>query len=188
MFDNIFGRQIQDLAQGIVVCEGGLVLGDLTELSIQSLDDIGRIYDFPYLRWICIERGQDIPILLPTFDTGGILLAPGFLKGHEIRESLLLGDGLIHLFQISHQNLDVLPTHIPGTGANLMDDAALNLCLGIRCRDSLSKTIETVHAEQVNILYSAAFQIIQHTGPELGTFVLADPDPQDILPAVGVDA
>ena len=56
MFDNIFGRQIQDLAQGIVVCEGGLVLGDLTELSIQSLDDIGRIYDFPYLRWICIEK------------------------------------------------------------------------------------------------------------------------------------
>ena len=78
-----------------------------------------------------MKRGQDIPILLPAFDAGWILPSPGFLEGHEVRESFLLGDGLIHFLQISHQSLDILPTHIPGAGADLMNDAALDLRLGI---------------------------------------------------------
>ncbi len=38
--------QIQHPAQGIIVCEGGLIFRDLPELAVQALDDVRRVYDF----------------------------------------------------------------------------------------------------------------------------------------------
>ena len=49
MFDNLPAGQIKHLTQGIVVGEAGFVLGNLPELAVQALDDIGRVYDFPNL-------------------------------------------------------------------------------------------------------------------------------------------
>ena len=42
--------QIQHPAQGVVVREGGLVLCNLTELAVQALNDVRRVYDFPNLQ------------------------------------------------------------------------------------------------------------------------------------------
>ena len=47
MFDNFPAGGIEHLTQGIIVGEAGLVLSDLTELAVETLDDIGRVYDFP---------------------------------------------------------------------------------------------------------------------------------------------
>ena len=55
MFDNFPAGQVEHLAQGIVVGEAGLIFGDLTELAVQALDDVGRVYDFPNLGGICEE-------------------------------------------------------------------------------------------------------------------------------------
>ena len=49
MFDNFPAGEIEHLMQGIIVGEAGLVLGDLAELTVETLDDIGRVYDFPNL-------------------------------------------------------------------------------------------------------------------------------------------
>ena len=49
MFDNFPAGQIEHFTQGIVVGEAGLVFGNLPELAVQALDDIGRVYDFPNL-------------------------------------------------------------------------------------------------------------------------------------------
>ena len=56
VFDNFPAGQIEHFAQGIVVGETGFGLGDLPELAVQALDDIGRVYDFPNLGGIC-EKG-----------------------------------------------------------------------------------------------------------------------------------
>ena len=50
------GGQIQHPAQGVVVREGRLVLCDLTELAVQALDDVRRVYDFPNLHGV-FEKG-----------------------------------------------------------------------------------------------------------------------------------
>ena len=50
MLDNFPAGQVQHLAQGIIVGKAGLVLGDLPELAVEPLNDIGRVYDFPNLR------------------------------------------------------------------------------------------------------------------------------------------
>lgn len=40
-------RQVEHSPQRIVVAKTGCILGDLTELPVQALDDVGRVYDFP---------------------------------------------------------------------------------------------------------------------------------------------
>ena len=49
VYDNFSAGKIEHLAQGVIVGKAGLVFGDLPELAVQALDDIGRVYDFPNL-------------------------------------------------------------------------------------------------------------------------------------------
>ena len=68
MPDNFPAGQIEHPAQGIVVGEAGLVFCDLAELTVQALNDIRRVYDFPNLGGICEKGTQNIPV---WFDTDG---------------------------------------------------------------------------------------------------------------------
>ena len=72
VFDNLPAGKIEHLTQRVIVGKAGLVFGDLTELAVETLNDIGRVYDFPNLLGICKEGAQNIP----TFDTGGVLFVP----------------------------------------------------------------------------------------------------------------
>ena len=83
VFDNFSAGEIEHLAQGIVVGEAGFILGDLAELAVQALNNIGRIYDFPDLGRICEKGAQNIPIVLPAFHAGGIAFSPLFLRSHK---------------------------------------------------------------------------------------------------------
>ena len=56
VFDNFPAGQVEHFAQGIIVGEAGLVLGDLPELAVQALDDISRVYDFPNLGGVCAKK------------------------------------------------------------------------------------------------------------------------------------
>ena len=69
MPDDPLGCQIQHPTQGIVIGERRLVLRDLPELTIQALDDIRRVYDFPDLGRIFKERAQNFPVFFPALDT-----------------------------------------------------------------------------------------------------------------------
>ena len=64
MFDNFPAGEIEHFTQGIIVGEAGFVPGDLPELAVQALDNIGRVYDFPNFGWICEKGAQNIPIFL----------------------------------------------------------------------------------------------------------------------------
>jgi hypothetical protein len=57
------GCQIEHPAQRVVIGEGRLVLGDLTELPVQPLDDVRRVYDFPNLLGVFKERAQNMRLL-----------------------------------------------------------------------------------------------------------------------------
>ena len=63
VFDNFSAGQIEHLAQGIIVGKAGLVFGDLTELAVEPLNDIGRVYDFPDLCGICEKCAPGISML-----------------------------------------------------------------------------------------------------------------------------
>ena len=108
MFDNFPAGQVKHLTQGIIIGKVGFVFCDLPELAVQALNDISRVYDFPDLCGICEKGAQNIPIVLPAFDTGWVLSASFFFERHEIVQSFILSDGGVDLLQISHQQLDVL--------------------------------------------------------------------------------
>ena len=74
MLDNFPAGQVEHFAQGIIAGKAGLVFGDLAELAVQALNDISRIYDFPDFGGICEKGAQNIPIIHPAFDAGGVLL------------------------------------------------------------------------------------------------------------------
>ena len=56
MLHDALRGQVEDLARGIVVGEARLVLRDLPELTVETLNDISRVYDFPNLRQVFIKR------------------------------------------------------------------------------------------------------------------------------------
>ena len=56
MPDDPLGGQIQHPTQRIIIGERRLVLRDLTKLTVQALDDVRRVYDFPDLILICIKN------------------------------------------------------------------------------------------------------------------------------------
>ena len=97
MLHNPLGRQVQHPPQGIITRKAGLVLRDLPELPVQSLDDIRRVYDFPNLRRVFKERAQNFPVFFPALDTGRVLLPPGISKLAQIFLRLVQGDGSIDL-------------------------------------------------------------------------------------------
>ena len=84
MFDNVLRSKIEYLSERIVVCEGRLVLGDLPELSVQTLDNVRRIYYPSNLAWVCKKRRKNIPILLPASYTAGIRFCPVVLELYTI--------------------------------------------------------------------------------------------------------
>ena len=131
MLDNPLGCQIQHPPQRIVVGERGLVLRDLPELTIQTLDNVRRVYDFPDLGRIFKERAQNFPILLPAFHAGWIQLSPGVGENAQILLCRLNRHSSIDLLQVSHQLLDVLVADVLGRTADLVDDTPLQAALQI---------------------------------------------------------
>ena len=76
-----------------MLCMIGLVLRDLPELPVQSLDDTHRVYDFPNFRRVFKEGAQNFPVFFPGLDTGGGLFLPGISKPAQIFLRLVQGDG-----------------------------------------------------------------------------------------------
>ena len=61
---NALRSQRNHLAQGGVIRERRLVLCDLPELSVQTFDNIRRIYDFPNLDGVFEKRDSKLPNFL----------------------------------------------------------------------------------------------------------------------------
>ena len=95
---NPLGGQIQHPAQGVIIGEGRLALGDLPELAVQPLNDVRRVYDFTNLRRVFKKGAQDLPVFLPAPHAGGILFAPTLRKGSQILFRLLQGHCRIDFF------------------------------------------------------------------------------------------
>ena len=102
---------------------------------------------------LCTEFGiapkgtQNLPIFLPTLHAGGVLATPFFSKLEKRILCLIQGDRGVDFFQDSRHLFDILPTDVSGGGANLMDDAALEMAVGIHGLDGLHHAAQTVRAK-----------------------------------------
>ena len=151
VLDDPLGCQVQHLPQGIVFGEGGLVLCNLPELPVQTLNNVRRVYDFPNLRWIFKEGVQNLPVILPASDAGRILLPPSVSKDTQILLRFVQRDGSVDLLQVGNYFLDILVADIFGRTADLVDDAPLQTALWIHRLDGFHHAAQAVGAEQINI-------------------------------------
>ncbi len=77
---------------------------------------------------------------------------------------------LVYQLEISHEFLDVFIAHKTSAAADLVDDASLYPRLGINSRDCFFEAGKTIYAEQRNVLYTSAFQLVQYAHPVFGRF------------------
>lgn len=154
--------QVEHLAQGIVIGKGRLVFGNLAELTVQSLDDIGGVNNLPDLRRIVEEGAQNLPVFLPAFDAGGILPTPLLGKQPQIVLRLLQRYRRVDLLQVCRDLLDVLIADILGGTADLMNNAALEAALGIDRLDGLHHAAKPIRTEQINLQNAPTFEVIEH--------------------------
>ena len=124
---DILRRKIQHFPQRVIVRKRRFVLRDLPELSVQSFDDIRRIYDPPHLCRICKKRRKNIPVLLPASHAAGIRFVPLVFEFRQSVHSLVFVDRFIDLLQVCHHFFHVLPVYILRGGTDLMNDAPLDL-------------------------------------------------------------
>ena len=98
VFHDPLGRQVQHPPQRIVIGKRGLIFCDLPELPVQTFDNVRRVYDFPNLRRIFKEGVQNLPVVLPAPDAGGIRLPPGVGEHAQILLCFVQSDGGVDLF------------------------------------------------------------------------------------------
>lgn len=79
------------------------------------------------------------------------------------------------------KGFDVFIRYIAGRAADLMDDASLDFCPGICRGDGFGKAGQSVYRYDQYVLYTSAFQPVQHAQPVFRAFRGTDPDAQDIL-------
>ena len=84
----------------------------------------------------------------------------------------LLLRGIVDRFKIGGEFLQVAIIDIFKGIAQHMDDAPLDLRLQEHSLDGIPEARQAVHTEKQDILYAPVLQVIQHSQPELGGFVL----------------
>ena len=174
--------------QRIIIRKTGLVLCDLPELPVQTLDDIRRVYDFPDLGRIFKKGTQNFLIVLPALDTGGVLFPPCVTEASQVLFCFLQRHSSVDLLQVGYQLFYILVADVFGGTADLVNDTALQAALGIHRLDRLHHTAQTICTEQINIQNTPAFEVIQHAHPKFAALMLSDPDTEDIFFAVHGDA
>lgn len=96
----------------------------------------------------------------------------------KIRQGFLGFDiigGLINPLQILGDILTILPpTEVQGV-AHQMHDARLDSRLGEGRVDRIRKAFETIHYGDQDVFDAAIAQVVHHREPELGPFVVGNP-------------
>ena len=69
-----------------------------------------------------------------------------------------------------------------------MNDAELDLCLWVDRLDRLRKTLQAINAGDQDVFDTAVLEFGQHAEPELRALALADPQTQQLLVALEINA
>ena len=180
--------QVEQFPHRLVCGESAFGLDDLAQAPVHGFDGIGSVDDFPDLLWEGEERGQMVPVSAPQPADSGILLIPVFCEAIKRGLGLLQGSGLVYRPEILGHLLTVLPGDVGQAVTHHVYDAELHLGPGIHRLYGLRKARQTVAAGDEDITNASVLQFGEHVEPEFCPFVLLDPETQEFLVAVEVDA
>ena len=122
-----------------------------------------------------------------TVQLRGILPPFGF-EISKVLFSLDVIGGLINSLKIFGDILTVLPPAEVQRMAHQMHDAGLDGGIQERGIDGVWEAFEAVYNGDQDIFYAPIAQIVHYREPELGPFIVGDPQPQNLAFAFTVDA
>lgn len=163
-------------------------LDHLAQAVVQGFDGVGGIDHLADCRRVIKERREARPVFLPGRRDGGILRTPLLREGDQRRAGCRFGGHRVDRAQGGGHGLAVFPGDVFQAVAYLVNDAQLHLRPGIDGLDGLGQPLEAVDAGDEAVVHTACFQFVEHGQPELGALGLGQPQAQQFLLAVQVDA
>lgn len=154
-------------------------LGDLPELTVQTLNTVGRVHDLPYLGRVLVEGRQLGPFGLPAFEVYGVL-GPGILHAFKFDKTGPLGRCGIDRSEVGNECLLVFVGYVLHGVPYLMDDALLYVGVGKYGTDCFGESRESVYGSDNDIFHATVLDLGEDMHPELRTFALPNPYTQDI--------
>jgi len=98
----------------------------------------------------------------------GVLPPPGFLELGQGHEAGFLCWSGVDRAQGAGNLPAVLPGHLRQRVPDLVNQAALNLRLGIHGPDGFWEAGQSVHGEDQHVVHAPVFELIEHAEPVLG--------------------
>ena len=89
--------------------------------------------------------------------------------------------------QVGHKGLQSFVGHILSGIAQLVDDAVPDLSLWKGGVNGHIKSRPVICVSNKNILCAPVFQAVEHSCPELGALIFANPHTQDVFPVIKID-
>ena len=139
---------------------------------MHSLHSIGRIDRLLHVIRILEVGRQSGPFTAPGPNHHRVFVAPfgfQFIQGDLCGVE---GGSLVNAFQVAHEGFLIFGRNVLHGVADLVDDAVLNLGVGVDGFDGLREAFQAIHAGNQNVFYTPVVQIGQHRQPVMSTFLI----------------
>src|SRR4051812_12818684 len=178
-----------EFCRGFVIGEVAADFDRPPELCVQSLNGVRRVDD-PAHRLREGEEGNDsVPVAPPGLRDGGIFSPPG--AGIESVERRLAGVGVlgpVDHAQRRHDRLAIFPQDELQRMPDQMHDAGLDDRLRKDGVDRFGESLQAIDNGDENVADAPVPEFVHDSQPELGAFGVLDPQAENILRAVCLDA
>jgi len=139
---------------------------------VHSFNGVGRVDGRANVIRVFEVSRQRRPLAAPGLDDHGVLVAPLGFQVVQCGFSSVECSGAINTLKVGHEGFLVFRSHILHGVADLVDDAVLNLRVGVHAFDGLWEAFEAVNASDQNVLDAAVVQISENAEPVMGTFLV----------------
>ena len=137
-----------------------------------GLHRIGGVYSGADILGVFEVGGQGRPLAAPGLDHHGVLVTPLGFQFIKRRFSGVERGGLVYALQVGHEGFLVFRCHVLHGVADLMDDAVLDLGVGVQAFNGLGETLETIDTGDQDVFDTAVMQVCEHTQPVMSAFLI----------------
>ena len=137
---------------------------------MHSLHCIGGVDDLLHIVRVFEASRQGGPLVAPRGDDQGIFVAPFRLQLIQRSLDRIERGGLVHALEIGYEGFLVPGGDVLHRVADWVDNAMLDLGVGVDALDGFGKALEAVHAGDQDILRAPIVEVSEHAEPVMRTF------------------
>lgn len=167
--------------RGLFAREGALRFRDVSHLSVNCFDSVGRVDRTPEALGICEKRAQVRPVVPPCGHGLGIALPPGAFEMFERQQGVLFGQCLADRREIRLKRTAVVPDHVLEASTDRVNNTFLHLGMREHALARFREAGQAIDAGDEDVADTAVLQVGQHPLPKPRAFRIAGPQTQAVL-------